>query len=120
MVHTSKRIIVRLGGERTEDENFQRRENQQEELDLGKRTARKAVEAPEREQTSRKERRKRRAACNDTQSSKTERRIGRKNAGEWKRELPKKCRLGRKTKDRNGEPNNHDRIPTYTEEIHNN
>ena len=94
-------------------------ENQQEELDPGKQTARKAGEAPKRERTSRKEKRKRRAACNNTQSGKTERWIGRKNAGERKRELQKNCRLGRKTKERKGEPNSEDRILTYAEEIRN-
>ena len=87
--HTSKRIICIPEETGIEDENCQRKENRREELDPSKQIVRKAVEAPKREQTSQKERRKRRAAGNDTQSVKTERQIGRKNAGERKQKLLK-------------------------------
>ena len=71
--------------------------------------------SPEARAYESKGRRKRRATCNDTQSSKTKRRIDRKNAGERERKLLK-GRQGRKTKKENGEPNIHDRTPTDVEE----
>ena len=60
--------------------------------------------SPKQERTSRKGRRKRRAACNDTQIDKTKRRIGKKNTGERKRKLLKKGKQGRKTKKRKAKP----------------
>ena len=73
-------------------------------------------EAPKQERTSRKGRRKRRAACNDTWSDKTKRRIGKKNAAEQKQKFLKKDRQGRKTKKRKGEANIQNRTSMDGEE----
>ena len=82
-----------------------------------KQTKRKVgSEAPKQERTTQKGRRKRRVACNDTQSDKTKRRIGKKNAGERKQKLLKKGRQGRKTKKRKGKANIQYRTLTDVEE----
>ena len=59
---------------------------------------------------------KRRAACIDTPSGKTERRIVWKKAGERKWKLLKKNKKGRKTNERDDETNSHDRTLTDAEE----
>ena len=57
-------------------------------------------EAPRQKRTSRKARRKRRAACNDIQSYKTKRLIGKKTAGEWKQKTPEERQTRKKNKEK--------------------